>query len=159
MVPVGLVWQNFLARHDKPVLHDRDQSHPTLAGSYLAACVFLAVLLKRNPVGVESGPTSLDKQDMAMLQAAAWQHSSKPPNSTTTKGNVRPWPRRRQRSFVKTIRPYGNPDLRYTGFQHVAAQTSDRPSHVHDRVAAIEIVRRNVATRHAANWARLAWLA
>jgi len=73
VVPVGLVWQNFLASHDKPVLHDRDQSHPALAGSYLAACVFLAALLKRNPAGVESGPTGLDKQDMAMLQAAVWQ--------------------------------------------------------------------------------------
>jgi hypothetical protein len=44
VVPVGLAWQRFLRLHDRPVLHDRDQSHPTLAGSYLAACVFLAVL-------------------------------------------------------------------------------------------------------------------
>src|SRR5262249_51153255 len=41
VVPVGLAWQRFLGKHDRPVLHDRDQSHPTLAGSYLAACVFL----------------------------------------------------------------------------------------------------------------------
>src|SRR5262249_24970588 len=32
VVPVGLAWQRFLAQHDRPVLHDRDQSHPTLAG-------------------------------------------------------------------------------------------------------------------------------
>ena len=49
VVPVGLVWQDFLAQHDLPVLYDRDQSHPTLAGSYLAACVFLAALLKAEP--------------------------------------------------------------------------------------------------------------
>lgn len=73
VVPVGLAWQKFLARHDKPVLHDRDQSHPTLAGSYLAACVFLVTLLRKNPVGIESGPAGLDKEDMAVLQAAAWQ--------------------------------------------------------------------------------------
>jgi len=73
VVPVGLAWQSFLATHDKPVLHDRDQSHPTLAGSYLAACVFLVALLKENPVGVESGPVGLDKQAMAMLQTAAWK--------------------------------------------------------------------------------------
>src|SRR5262249_34920373 len=43
VVPVGLAWERFLRNHDQPVLHDKDQSHPTLAGSYLAACVFLAV--------------------------------------------------------------------------------------------------------------------
>ncbi len=78
VVPVGLAWQNFLAKHDKPVLHDRDQSHPTLAGSYLAACVFLAVLLKRNPVGIESGPAGLDQQDMAVLQGAVWKQLGVP---------------------------------------------------------------------------------
>jgi hypothetical protein len=74
VVPVGLAWQSFLAQHDKPVLHDRDGSHPTLAGSYLAACVFLAVLLNENPVGIESGPDGLEKQDLAALQAAACEH-------------------------------------------------------------------------------------
>jgi hypothetical protein len=48
-------------------------SHPTLAGSYLAACVFLATLLKENPVGVETGPAGLGKQEMALLQRAAWK--------------------------------------------------------------------------------------
>jgi hypothetical protein len=43
-----------------------------LDGSYLAACVFLATLLKRNPVGVEFGSVGLDKRDMAVLQDAAW---------------------------------------------------------------------------------------
>jgi hypothetical protein len=71
IVPVGLAWQHFLSKHDKPVLHDRDQSHPTLAGSYLAACVFLAVLLRAKLHRVESGPDGLDKQDMTALQNAA----------------------------------------------------------------------------------------
>jgi hypothetical protein len=74
VVPVGLVWQSFLAEHDRPVLYDRDQSHPTLAGSYLAACVLLAALFQANPVGVEPGPVALESQDMAALQLAAWKH-------------------------------------------------------------------------------------
>ncbi|MCI0542056.1 MAG: hypothetical protein L0Z50_43245 [Verrucomicrobiales bacterium] len=57
VVPVGLVWQDFLAQHDRPVLYDRDQSHPSLAGSYLAACVFLAALLKANPSSILGGST------------------------------------------------------------------------------------------------------
>ncbi len=75
VVPVGLAWQSFLAKHDKPVLHDRDQSHPTLAGTYLAASVFLVVLFKHNPVGVEFSPTGLDVQSATKLQAAAWEHA------------------------------------------------------------------------------------
>jgi hypothetical protein len=73
VVPVGLAWQNFLGKYNKPVLHDRDQSHPTLAGSYLAACVFLTVLLKANPIGIDVGPTELEKHDRETLQVAAWE--------------------------------------------------------------------------------------
>ncbi len=77
VVPVGLAWQGFLAKHDMPVLHDRDGSHPTLAGSYLAACVFLAVLFNQNPIGIETGPAGLDKQDRALLQRAAWKQAGR----------------------------------------------------------------------------------
>jgi hypothetical protein len=54
-------------------LHDKDQSHPTLAGSYLAACTFLAVLFKENPVGVNVGVDGLSDKDLTQLQKAAWQ--------------------------------------------------------------------------------------
>jgi hypothetical protein len=72
VVPVGVVWQKFLGEHDEPVLHDRDQSHPTPAGSYLAACVFLAVLLGENPVGIDVPVSGLSEQEMKLLQRAAW---------------------------------------------------------------------------------------
>src|SRR5205814_7819687 len=52
VVPVGVAWQKFLAKHDSPVLHDKDKSHPTLAGSYLAACVFFATLFGESAVGI-----------------------------------------------------------------------------------------------------------
>src|SRR5688572_18919948 len=39
VAPAGDAWQRFLEAHDHPVLHDKDGSHPTLAGSFLAACV------------------------------------------------------------------------------------------------------------------------
>ena len=28
VVPAGLAWQKFIAKHDQPLLYDRDQSHP-----------------------------------------------------------------------------------------------------------------------------------
>jgi hypothetical protein len=73
VVPVGSVWKKFLAKHDKPPLYDRDGSHPSLAGSYLAACVFLATLLKSNPSGIQAGNTSLDESEKKVLQDAAWK--------------------------------------------------------------------------------------
>jgi len=73
VVPVGLAWQRFLGKHDEPVLHDKDQSHPTLAGSYLAACVFLAVLFRESPVGADAEVVGLSEKDLALLQKAAWQ--------------------------------------------------------------------------------------
>jgi hypothetical protein len=70
VVPVGLVWQHYRATHKSPNLYDRDQSHPTLAGSYLAACVFLTALLAQNPSGL-AAPAELAADDVASLQAAA----------------------------------------------------------------------------------------
>jgi hypothetical protein len=75
VIPVGLAWQSFLASHDQPVLHDPDQSHPTLAGSYLAACVFLAALFNKNPIGIEPAPAGIARDDAALLQRAAWEHA------------------------------------------------------------------------------------
>ena len=47
IVPCGVAWQNLLKKQKGPALHAEDKSHPTLAGSYLAACVFLGTLFKR----------------------------------------------------------------------------------------------------------------
>jgi hypothetical protein len=73
VVPVGLAWQSFLRGHERPVLHDRDRSHPTPAGSYLAACAFLAVLFGENPVGIGGDVPGLDGLELTALQQTAWQ--------------------------------------------------------------------------------------
>jgi hypothetical protein len=73
VVPVGTAWQSFLREHDQPVLYDRDGSHPTLAGSYLAVCVFFAVLFKESPSGIDGELPGLDKKDLTLLQEMAWQ--------------------------------------------------------------------------------------
>jgi hypothetical protein len=73
VAPVGAAWQQYLAKYDQPALHDKDQSHPSPAGSYLAACVFLAVLFRENPVGIDDAGDGLGAEDRARLQKAAWQ--------------------------------------------------------------------------------------
>ena len=73
VAPVGVAWEVFLRKHDRPALHDRDESHPTPAGSYLAASVFLAVLFGENPVGIEGDESGLGEDDRVLLQKTAWQ--------------------------------------------------------------------------------------
>lgn len=51
VAPVGLAWARVRAEHPDIVLFHPDGSHPSPAGSYLAACVFYAVLTGTSPVG------------------------------------------------------------------------------------------------------------
>ena len=71
LMPVGVAWQSFLRKHDRPVLHDKDGSHPSLAGSYLAACVFLQAFFGQSPRGVAEQVPGLDPTDADLLQRAA----------------------------------------------------------------------------------------
>lgn len=72
VVPAGVAWETFLAKHKTPVLHDKDMSHPTLAGSYLAACVFLAALFKENATGIETELKGVSPAERLALQKIAW---------------------------------------------------------------------------------------
>ena len=71
VVPVGVTWERFLRKHEKPVLHDRDGSHPTAAGTYLAACVFFATLFERTPAGLTMAVPGLTPAEAKLLQKAA----------------------------------------------------------------------------------------
>ena len=70
VIPAGIAWQRVLQQPGHPVLHDKDGSHPTMAGSYLAACCAFAVLFGANPVGLPP-PAELDWGEAAVLQRAA----------------------------------------------------------------------------------------
>jgi hypothetical protein len=72
VVPAGLAWERFLSQHDTPELHDKDNSHPTPAGTYLAACVFFATLFQESPVGLSGESGKLPAEQAATLQQAAW---------------------------------------------------------------------------------------
>ena len=72
VVPVGVAWQNFIRKHSHPVLHDADKSHPSLAGSYLAACVFFTVLFHESSVGIASDLKGLTQAEAELLQKTAW---------------------------------------------------------------------------------------
>ncbi len=71
VVPVGTAWQTLLAKHDKPVLHAEDGSHPTVAGSYLAACTFYATLFGGDPTKLETDDRNLTVEEHKLLQRIA----------------------------------------------------------------------------------------
>jgi len=88
VAPVGSAWQKALAQRPGLDFYHDDNSHPKPAGSYLAACVFYAVLTGKNPEGlpakitaeVQAGRSRLKKvladlpaADAAFLQQIAWQ--------------------------------------------------------------------------------------
>jgi len=72
VVPVGVAWEKYLAKHQEPALHDRDESHPTLAGSFLAACVFVGTLFGESLAGYDCEVDGLDKEDRLRLEKTAW---------------------------------------------------------------------------------------
>lgn len=59
--PSGLFWG----------LYDSDGSHPSPAGSYLAACVIYATITGDSPVGLDSRPAEVDADLAASLQELA----------------------------------------------------------------------------------------
>lgn len=71
VVPAGLAWQLCLATHPNIVLHDKDQSHPNLAGSYLAACVFYATLFIGRSKSIPAIEIALAKSAIETLHEIA----------------------------------------------------------------------------------------
>ena len=52
VAPVGIAWQTALKKRPSIVLHQKDLSHPTPAGSYLAACVLYSTLYSKSASGL-----------------------------------------------------------------------------------------------------------
>ena len=71
VIPVGRVWQTFCQTHEQPGRYDRDGSHPSLAGSYLAACVMYGVLFARSVAALQVDVAGLAEADRAVIQTAA----------------------------------------------------------------------------------------
>jgi hypothetical protein len=69
-VTVGYYWSVVRATHPEIELWQEDGSHPTPAGTYLAACVFYVALFSRSPVGLNYS-AGLSADEALLLQQAA----------------------------------------------------------------------------------------
>ena len=68
--PVGVAWKYVRDNHPNINLYTGDGSHPSYAGSYLAACTFYASIFHSSPIGsIFTG--SLSASDALLLQQAA----------------------------------------------------------------------------------------
>lgn len=72
VVPVGLAFERATAARPDIKLRIEDGKHPTLAGTYLAACTFYAMLFNQSPLGLEYA-AELDVESAAYLQSVAWK--------------------------------------------------------------------------------------
>ena len=70
VAPVGIAFKNSMAADSTINLYTPDNSHPSMHGTYLAACVFYATLLQKSPVGA-TYPPNISATDAAFLQNIA----------------------------------------------------------------------------------------
>jgi hypothetical protein len=82
VAPVGDAWSELVTRTTRIALWQEDGSHPTEAGTYLAACVFYATIFRESPEGL-GYHSSLSADAAAMIQSVA---------AETVLGDTGKWP-------------------------------------------------------------------
>ncbi len=70
VAPAGAAWQNTIAGNPAFDLYQADQSHPSVHGTYLTACVFYATIFRQSPVGL-TYYGGLPANEAALLQNIA----------------------------------------------------------------------------------------
>jgi len=72
VIPAGLAFAKAIAKRPDIELYQNDKRHPSLAGTYLAACTVFATLYRKSPVGF--GYTAgLSPEIVTLLQTSAWE--------------------------------------------------------------------------------------
>jgi hypothetical protein len=72
VIPAGVAFARAIARQPELNLYVADKRHPSLAGTYLAACTTFAALTGRSPVG-NAYLAGIDEPTARMLQTVAWE--------------------------------------------------------------------------------------
>jgi hypothetical protein len=72
VIPAGLAFARAIGKQPELNLYAPDKRHPSLAGTYLAACTVFAALTGRSPVG-NSYLAGIDAPTAQFLQTVAWE--------------------------------------------------------------------------------------
>jgi hypothetical protein len=70
IAPVGIAWQTIFNEHPEIDLWAKDGVHPSLSGSFIAACVFYAILYRQHPQEIKYNGL-IEPQKAAALQKVA----------------------------------------------------------------------------------------
>lgn len=83
VAPVGVVWKYFRDNHPDINLYVEDDSHPSIIGSYITACVYYTIILKKSPKAISYHHNALDTSkeklvteavhDIVYSQLSDWQ--------------------------------------------------------------------------------------
>ena len=68
--PVGRVWRHLREEHPDIELYQSDGSHPSIAGTYAAACAFAVMFFHGNPQNIRFIPTGLPEEDASVIREA-----------------------------------------------------------------------------------------
>ena len=66
--PVGVAWKKSVEIDSTLNLYSSDNSHPSIYGSYLAACTFYSSIFKKSAVGSTYWPNAIDSASAYILQ-------------------------------------------------------------------------------------------
>ena len=69
--PVGIAFKNSISLDSTIDLYTSDNSHPSIYGSYLAACTFYSTIFKKSSVGCSFKPNAINQSDALFLQQVA----------------------------------------------------------------------------------------
>ena len=92
--PVGRVWRYLRRNHPALELYQTDGSHPSVAGTYAAACSFYTMLFHRNPVDIAYRPEALTPAQAQTIRQAV---------GTVVYDSLSAWQRRRPALRVTDI--------------------------------------------------------
>ncbi len=70
VAPVGMAWKKIIGDSLSFDLFQADESHPTVYGTYLTACVFYAIMYQESPVGATFYSTLPDTTAILLQQTA-----------------------------------------------------------------------------------------
>jgi hypothetical protein len=70
IAPVGVAWSEVLKQASSMDLWQADGSHPTINGTYLAACILYTVIFRESPVGLNH-PSQVSADNAKLLQIVA----------------------------------------------------------------------------------------
>jgi len=77
--PVGRVWEYIQKAYPQIDLYISDNKHPTLSGTYTAACVFYYSLFKKNPVENTYIPSGMSTENAVTIRKAVYDYLSQNP--------------------------------------------------------------------------------